>query len=114
MKLLFDQNISYRILKLLSSNFKDSTTVKTENLVDSTDKEIWDFAGKFGYTIVTQDSDFFDLTTLYGYPPKIIWIRTGNLGTQSLAAILNMHEAELSAFKENENQACFEIFAIKG
>ncbi len=39
MKLIFDQNISHRILKLLTSDFEDSTTVKKESLIDLPDKE---------------------------------------------------------------------------
>ena len=46
MKLLFDQNISHRILKILSNDFEGSTTVKSENLIDSSDKAIWEFAKK--------------------------------------------------------------------
>ncbi|WP_367241693.1 DUF5615 family PIN-like protein [uncultured Fluviicola sp.] len=82
MKLIFDQNISHRILKILSGHFTGSTSVKTENLIDSSDKAIWEFAKKSNYIIVTQDSDFNDLNSLYGFPPKIIWIRTGNLRTE--------------------------------
>ncbi|MFN3999001.1 DUF5615 family PIN-like protein [Algoriphagus sp.] len=37
-----------------------------------------------GYSIVTFDSDFFDLSLIKGHPPKIIWIRTGNLTTDSI------------------------------
>ncbi|WP_188459318.1 DUF5615 family PIN-like protein [Psychroflexus planctonicus] len=44
MRLLFDQNISHRILKLLPEKFKDSTTVKKENLINATHKEIWEFS----------------------------------------------------------------------
>lgn len=53
MKLLFDQNISHRILKIVSYQFEGSTTVKSENLIDSSDKVIWDFAKKSNYIIVT-------------------------------------------------------------
>ena len=40
MKLLFDQNISFRILKLLTNEFEGSTHVLNENLINSTDREI--------------------------------------------------------------------------
>jgi predicted nuclease of predicted toxin-antitoxin system len=74
MKLLFDQNISYRIIKLLSDDFKDSSHVKKERLVNEPDRVIWEFAKINGYTIVSQDADFNDLCLLNGFPPKIIWI----------------------------------------
>ena len=47
MRLFFDQNISHRILNILSEEFSDSTSTKKENLVDSSDKAIWEFAKKF-------------------------------------------------------------------
>jgi predicted nuclease of predicted toxin-antitoxin system len=44
MKLIFDQNISHKILKLLTSDFKDSTTVKKESFIDLPDRRIWEYA----------------------------------------------------------------------
>ena len=113
MKLLFDQNISHRILKILSDQFADSTSVKQENLIDSSDKVIWEFAKKSNYIIVTQDSDFNDFNSLYGFPPKIIWIRTGNLKTEELAYVLKNHFLEIKDFENNPKYGCFEILAIK-
>lgn len=113
MKLLFDQNISHRILRLLSADFEGSSTIRSENLIDSSDKSIWEFAKKFNFIIVTQDSDFNDFNSLYGFPPKIIWIRTGNLRTEMIAKILVDHLAELENFAADENFGCFEILAIK-
>ena len=113
MKLLFDQNISHRILKVLSERFTGSTSVKNENLIDSLDKTIWEFAKNSNYIIVTQDSDFNDLNLLYGFPPKIIWIRAGNLRTEELAKILEDHYYELEEFENNSEYGCFEILAIR-
>ena len=113
MKLLFDQNISHRILKILSEEFSDSSSVKKENLIDSSDKMIWEFAKLSNYIIVTQDSDFNDLNSLYGFPPKIIWIRTGNLRTEELAFILKSHFSEIQDFENNPNFGCFEILTLK-
>jgi len=113
MRLLFDQNISHRILKILSDEFADSTSAKKENLIDSSDKSIWEFAKKANYLIVTQDSDFNDLNSLYGFPPKIIWIRTGNIRTEALANILKVHFKEIQDFEKNPNYGCFEILTLK-
>ncbi len=113
MRLLFDQNISHRILKILPEEFAGSSSVKKENLIDSSDKAIWEFARKSNYIIVTQDSDFNDLNSLYGFPPKIIWIRTGNLKTEELANILKVHFSEIQEFENNPSFGCFEILTIK-
>ena len=113
MKLLFDQNISHRILNILTDNFSGSSTIKEQKLIDASDKSIWEFAKEHEFTIVTQDSDFNDLNSLYGFPPKIIWIRTGNLRTEVIAKILEEHFQEIKVFEKNSNFGCFEILALR-
>jgi len=113
MKLLFDQNISYRILNLLSDDFKGSSHVKKEGLVNEPDREIWEFAKTNGYTIVSQDADFNDLCLLNGFPPKIIWIRTGNLPTKTILFLLNQHFNDLTKFYADYEHGCFEILKFK-
>ena len=112
MRFLFDQNISHRILKLLPKNYSDSTTVKKEGLINAPDSHIWEFAKKYNYTIITQDSDFNDLTSLYGFPPKIIWIRTGNIRTHAIVSILIEYSQEIDKFIEDNKYGCFEIFKL--
>ncbi len=112
MKLLFDQNISHRILKNVSAHFPNSTSVKDEALIDASDKEIWAFAKQQDFTIVTQDSDFNELNSLYGFPPKVIWIRTGNLNTEALATVLIDHFSDLTTFLLDDRYGCFEIIKI--
>ena len=113
MKLLFDQNISFRILQLLSVEFQGSSHIKNENLINATDRVIWDFAKKNDFIIVTQDSDFNDLNSLFGFPPKIIWIRTGNLSTKAISKILLDHLEELRNFAEHPEYRCFEIIRFR-
>jgi predicted nuclease of predicted toxin-antitoxin system len=113
MKFLFDQNISFRILKSLPLVFCDSSHVKKEGLINSPDREIWEFAKIYNYTIVTQDSDFNDLNSLYGFPPKVIWIRTGNLKTQFIVDILLNHFSEIERFITDDTYGCFEIYKFR-
>lgn len=113
MKFLFDQNISQRILKILPDNYGGSSHVKNEGLINATDKQIWEFAKKNNFIIVTQDSDFNELNSLLGFPPKIIWIRSGNLKTQVIIDLLISQYHEIQQFIEDENYGCFEILKIK-
>lgn len=113
MKLLFDQNISQRILKVLPEIYNGSTHVKMEGLINSPDRIIWEFAKKNGFIVVTQDSDFNELNSLLGFPPKIIWIRTGNLKTQTIIDMLIDNYLEILKFAEDINYGCFEIVRIK-
>jgi predicted nuclease of predicted toxin-antitoxin system len=112
MRFLFDQNISHRILEKLPDLFEGSTSVKKEGLINAADKTIWDFAKRNNFIIVTQDSDFNDLTALNGFPPKIIWIRVGNLKTEEIADMLIKNQNSIQDFLNNEDLGCFEIVRL--
>ena len=108
MKLLFDQNISYRLIKLIIDIFPESKQVRELGLENSSDIEIFDFAKKNEFAIVTFDSDFCDLNIIRGYPPKIIWIRTGNTTTQNLESLLRKKNDLINIFL-SEDYGCLEI-----
>ena len=78
MKLLLDQNISYRIVNKIQDILPGSGQVRELGLENSKDSQIWKFALENGYAIVTFDSDFYDLGLLKGASPKVIWLRLGN------------------------------------
>lgn len=84
MKLLFDQNITFRVVNLLKNNLVNAMHVNDFDLQFATDREIWKFAKENQYHMVTFDTDFYDLVTLYGFPPKIIWLRLGNTSSAHL------------------------------
>lgn len=110
MKVLFDQNISYRIIKHLGEYFPESKHVSQLGLLNSLDSEIWDFARKNEYVIVTFDADFYDLSVLNGTPPKIIWLRIGNTSTLNISNVIIKNMEMILDFLELENQnACLEI-----
>ena len=112
MKLLFDQNISYRIIAKLSDYFPDCKQVKELGLANAEDIDIWDYARKNDYIIVTFDADFYDISLIHGCPPKIIWLRTGNMITNQIADLLKKNLMDIADFysqPELQNKACFII-----
>jgi len=112
MKLLFDQNISHRIIDLIRDYDMHVQHVKDFDLQFATDHQIWHFAKENEFHIVTFDADFYDLVTLYGHPPKIIWLRCGNTSTQNLAKIFSSHSETIRSFISDVNNkeiACLEI-----
>jgi predicted nuclease of predicted toxin-antitoxin system len=108
-RLLFDQNISFKIISLLKSEFEDSQHVKDLNLVDATDHEIWSYAKANNCVIVTFDSDFYDFSLVWGHPPKIIWIRLLNQTTNFVAQILKERKSAIASFVQTSDLACLEI-----
>lgn len=109
MKLLFDQNLSFRLCEAVADEFPGSIHVRHIGMDSVDDRAIWEFAERNGYTIVSQDSDFADMAILLGWPPKFIWIRTGNQSLTSLIALLRSHADIIAAFAGDE-AACLEIY----
>ena len=112
MKLLIDQNISNRIINKISLKFPSSKHVSDVGLNNSEDSEIWQFAKNEHFIIVTFDSDYYDIALINGCPPKVIWLRTGNLTTNEIADLLLSKSVSINDFINNPeygDQACFEI-----
>lgn len=109
MKLLFDQNISPRILKDLSDRFPESDHVRFVGLEDASDVKIFDFAKASDFTVVTFDSDFVDLSVVRGVPPKIIWLKTGNLTTIAIASLLINNIDVVQEYLQSDREEILEL-----
>jgi predicted nuclease of predicted toxin-antitoxin system len=97
--LLLDQNLSYRLLKILEPHFPNTQHVGSCGLpVPAADNEIWNYARQNGLIVLTFDEDFNDLLSLRGAPPKVIWLRTGNLSTAKLSERLLAIKEEIARF----------------
>jgi predicted nuclease of predicted toxin-antitoxin system len=108
-KLLLDQNISHRLVKSIEQSFPGTQQIRKLGLENSSDKAIWEFAKREGFVIVTFDSDFYDLSLLHGHPPKLIWIRSGNLTTTNLEQILKRKQDQIESFISDNQLSCLEI-----
>lgn len=112
MKLLFDQNISFRIVNKIIDKFPESKHVSEVGLSNSDDIDIWQFAQKENYVIVTFDSDYYDISLINGCPPKVIWLRIGNATTEDIKKNLLSNSQVIIDFtysEENSDKACLEI-----
>jgi predicted nuclease of predicted toxin-antitoxin system len=72
MKLLFDQNLSHKLVQALADIYLDCQHVRNIGLKTADDSIIWLYAKNNGYIIVSKDSDFHQRSFVWGYPPKII------------------------------------------
>jgi predicted nuclease of predicted toxin-antitoxin system len=113
-KLLFDQNISFKIIPLIKDFFPESASVVHLNLQDASDITIFQYARINGFSVVTFDSDFVDLSIVKGIPPMIIWLRTGNLTTSSIANLLLSQHQNIHQFLEQHDDGVLEILALSG
>ena len=105
MKLLFDENSSYKLSRAMADLFPDSVHPRDIGLKATDDRVIWDYARDNGFVIVSKDSDFYQRSFLFGYPPKIIWIRSGNCSTRTIEGILRDHYADIKNFCDNAYEA---------
>ena len=105
MKLLFDENLSYRLVKALEDVYSGSIHPRDCGLRGASDDEIWRYARENGFVIVSKDSDFSERSALLGNPPKVIWLRVGNCTTTRAEFVLRNAAERLHAF-EGESEGC--------
>ncbi len=109
MRLISDENISWRLKKLLPKwEILPANEIKPSERL--TDFNIWQFAKSNNYSILTFDEDFSELQNLYAFPPKIIWLRIGNASTNDIKTILLDKEPEIIDFLNNDELGVFEIY----
>jgi predicted nuclease of predicted toxin-antitoxin system len=99
MKLLFDQNLSHRLVGQLAVEFPGSAHVRDVRMASASDSAVWAYAAAHGFTIVSKDIDFHHRALLLGYPPKVVWMRLGNCPTTAVAAILRARQSDLLIFE---------------
>ena len=103
MKLLFDENLSYLLVRRLAELFPESAHVRDVGLSGKTDEEVWRLAAAHGYCIVSKDDDFRQRSFVRGHPPKVIWIRRGNCSTENIERILRFHAESILHFANDSS-----------
>jgi predicted nuclease of predicted toxin-antitoxin system len=108
-KLLFDQNLPARIVNSISDIFPNSVHVKTLGMTATDDRAIWNYARENGFSIISKDSDFHQMSFLFGAPPKTIWLRCGNCSTTALENIIRRNTRKIANFLNEEESALLVI-----
>ncbi len=110
MKLLLDENLSRRIVPFLQTNYPESSQVALLGLEASDDKSLWEYAKQHDYVLVTQDSDFHEMSVLYGFPPKVVWLKCGNQPRKVIATRLLDHSEAVKQFYADDRKGCLELY----
>ena len=110
MKLLFDQNLSFKLCRTVADLFPESNHVRLLGLSEVGDRVLWDYAKTNGFTIVSQDVDFAEMAALLRSPPKVIWLRSENLSTAAISTLMRRHAELIVAFGKDDDAACLEIY----
>lgn len=105
MKLFFDQNLSHRLIKLLADVYPESSHVRLVGLAQGDDLLLWEHAAQGGYLLVTKDEDFLDLSTVRGFPPKVLYIGIGNCSVAELEQLFRSNLTRIEAFSGDEEES---------
>src|SRR5260370_42226863 len=108
MKLLFDQNLSFKLCQIVADLFPEPSHVGILGLSEVGDQVLWDYAKANGFAIVSQDVDFAEMAALLGSPPKVIWLRAGNQSTPAISTLLRSHAEIIMSFGNDNDTACLE------
>lgn len=111
MKLLFDENVSPKLVRKLASHYPGSTHVADVGLQGASDSQVWDYCRIHSFTLVSKDSDFRDRSFVKGAPPKVVWLDVKNAGTESIADLLRENRERVSAFAESSD-ATFLVLSL--
>jgi predicted nuclease of predicted toxin-antitoxin system len=104
-KLLFDENLSPVLAEALSGCYGNCQHVRDVGLKASPDAEVWDYAARHAFVIVTKDADFRQRSFLHGHPPKVIWIGLGNCSTGMVEDLLRRRITEVKRFLADRVEA---------
>jgi len=104
-RLLFDQNLSPRLPRLLGDLYPGSVHVREVGLRDAADVAIWEYARAHGFAVVSKDADFQQRSLLFGAPPKFIWLRLGNCSVAQSAELLRQHSATIHTFERDARES---------
>jgi predicted nuclease of predicted toxin-antitoxin system len=84
-RLLFDQNLSPRLVRQIAAEFPGSLHVRDLDLHAATDAEVLRIAAERDLVVVTKDKDFADIVTARNDGPKVLWLMLGNVSTDEIA-----------------------------
>lgn len=101
MKLLFDENLSFRLVAALADIYPGSSHVREVGLLGADDSRIWNYAAEHGFLLASKDTDFYERSLVFGAPPKIIWPRIGNSTVNETITLLRSQYIVIRHFAED-------------
>ncbi len=109
MKLLFDQNLSFKLVRRVKAVLPQAKHVKDFELAENDDEAIWNFAAENAFAIVSKDADFLHRALLRGHPPKVIYLRVGNCSATEITGLLLANAETIKEFLADPDESVFLI-----
>lgn len=105
MKLLVDENLPPRLVYNLADLFPDSLHVESAGLGSTSNLSIWEYAKARGFTFLTKDKDFANLSIACGAPPKVILLQTVNSWTAQVIQIIGSNATRFANFDSDSRRS---------
>ena len=109
MRLLFDENLSPRLVGRLLDVYPASAHVRDVGLTGRSDADVWALAARDGYVVVSKDGDFVQRALLFGPPPRVVWLGIGNGPTAAAERRLRDAAGTLRAFAADPASALLRL-----
>jgi len=106
LKFLVDKNLAPKLAGDLTDLFPGSIHVSSAELGSMSDAVIWEYAKGYGFILLTKDKDFASLSLIWGAPPKVILLQTGNCSTAMIERIVRNNAIRFSDFETMRGAAC--------
>ena len=65
------------------------------------DRDIWDYAKRNGFAIITADRDFLTLANTLDQPPRVIFLENCDYPTDIAAELIRSRAIHISEFSRN-------------
>ena len=110
MKLLFDQNLSPKLVESLNGLYSGSIHVQEVGLDKASDIEIWNYSKIHDFIIISKDADFAERSLVFGFPPFVVWIRKGNCTTSDVINTLIENINLIAEFKSLNRSGLLSLY----
>jgi predicted nuclease of predicted toxin-antitoxin system len=109
-KFLIDHNLSPTLARHLEDRYPGSVHTMELGFDRTADHALWHYAREEGFSILTKDTDFEQLSLLRGAPPKVIWLRIGNCTTGQVLALLDRHHSDIGDFNRDTERSLLALW----
>lgn len=65
---------------------------------------------RYDFLLVSKDADFVELSTLRGFPPKVLWLRLGNCGTRDIEDLIRSNYAWIAELSNDPERGVLALF----
>ncbi|MDX8410234.1 MAG: DUF5615 family PIN-like protein [Mariprofundales bacterium] len=108
-RLLFDENLSFKRSVRVQDIFPESKHVRDFGMEQVVDTVIWEKAKRDHFVIITNDSDFNDLSIMRGFPPYIVWLRIGNSRLDEIESVIRNNQLLIRQWVLDKRYGIIEI-----